>query len=125
MPFKFGNMNVVLPLPPYWVPMTEYSVVFCCICNVAPSQAAQLFGMNVPQKIRISPTNGSAMVCPLFLWSWWINALNGDTESERQIGLHIVVWLIAAGAADRRRVERGVGAGGIAGGEIAPGGIFG
>ena len=55
-------------------------------------------------KIRISPTYGCAMKCSLV--GAWENTLEGDTEIQRQEGLHVEVSLAPSHIRNRPGRER-------------------
>ena len=59
--WRFGNPNVVVPLPPNVVPRRENKAVFCAMDVIWPLQSAQSSGAKLNPKDRISPTYGSDM----------------------------------------------------------------
>src|SRR5688572_10087103 len=105
-PCRSGSAKFDLPLPPYVVPNSENSAVFCESGRSWPSHQAQPLGAKLNGKIRISATNGSAMTN-----SGW----TGEETKQRndvvnaQIRLKIRVRLAAADRADGRRSAVGVG----------------
>src|SRR5688572_15615170 len=60
LPCKSGSAKVDLPSPPYVVPSSANSAVFCESGINCPSHHAQPFGAKLKGKMRISATNGSA-----------------------------------------------------------------
>src|SRR5688572_19038230 len=61
-PCRSGSAKFDLPLPPYVVPSSENSAVFCESGSSCPSHQAQPLGAKLNGKIRISATKGSAMI---------------------------------------------------------------
>src|SRR5438128_2616334 len=77
------------------VPSRENRAVFWEIGRSWPLQKAQCSGAKFPANSRISATKGSLILsCASVLG--WEDALEGDTERNRQEGRHVVVGLAAA-----------------------------
>jgi hypothetical protein len=87
-PCKFGNANVVCPLPPKVVPSSENSAWLWLIGGSCPLHSAHRLGSYPKDMIRISERNGSAIASSSFVA---LLAGGGCASGE---------------AATRRRVER-------------------
>ena len=61
-PSRSGSAKLDLPSPPYVVPRSENSAVFCDNGRSWPLHHAQPLGAKLNGKIRISATNGSMAV---------------------------------------------------------------
>jgi len=62
LPCRFGRAKLDLPSPPYVVPSSENSAVFCEIGISWPSHNAHPTGAKLPANMRISATNGLDMI---------------------------------------------------------------
>src|SRR5215218_3436807 len=60
-PCRSGSAKFDFPFPPYVVPSSENSAVFCDNGSNCPSHHAQPLGAKLNGKTRISATNGSAI----------------------------------------------------------------
>src|SRR6185295_11057736 len=100
LPCMLGSAKLDLPSPPYMVPSSENSAVFCESGSNWPSHQAQPLGAKLNGKIRISATNGS-MDCLSGLRRE--DPEQGNDETDAEIGLEIGVRLAAA---DRRYCAR-------------------
>jgi hypothetical protein len=52
---RLGNANVVVPLPPYVVPITANKALLLLMGNITPLQDAHPDGANLQANILISP----------------------------------------------------------------------
>src|SRR5687767_14999097 len=101
-PWRSGSAKFDLPSPPYVVPSSENSAVFCEMGRSWPSHRAQPWGAKLNGKMRISATNGSAMT----LLGWRReDAEQRDDEVDAQVGLEVLVRLVAPSGQDHGGVE--------------------
>src|SRR6185436_19019461 len=93
--------------PPYVVPSSENSAVFCEIGRSCPSQNAHPVGAKLKPKMRISATKASLISSLLRLRREL--AEERDDEVDDEVRVHVVVRLAAAGGLDgvRPHDERG------------------
>src|SRR5256714_5000669 len=89
-PCRSGSAKLDLPSPPYVVPSSEKSAVFCEIGRILPSQNAQPLGAKLNPKMRISATNGSTAALLTRAREY---PEQRDDEVDAQVRLEIVVWL--------------------------------
>src|SRR3954467_660065 len=99
-----GRAKVLLPSPPYVVPSSENSAVFCEMGINCPSQNAHPLGAKKNGKMRISATNGSAMTSSSGLRRE--DPEQGNDEAHAEVRLHVFVRLAAAGRCTRLRSQR-------------------
>src|SRR6185295_12930105 len=71
LPCMLGSAKVDLPSPPYMVPSSENSAVFCEIGRSWPWQRAHPVGAKLKAKIVISETKGEAMTIHSGNWTVW------------------------------------------------------
>lgn len=103
-PCRSGNAKLLCPLPPYVVPSSENSAVFCDKGSSCPSHHAQPRGAKLNGNIRISATKGSAMIT--LSSRARENSEQRNDEVNAQIRLKIGVRLASANRADRLRRQR-------------------
>ena len=101
-PCMFGSAKLLLPSPPYVVPRSEKSAVFCEIGRSWPSQNAQPFGAKLNGKMRISATKGSHVWSPQV----WLGKI---PKSEMMKSTQRYGWKLLCGCEppDRRRWSEG------------------
>src|SRR5437763_1053702 len=97
-PWRFGRAKLLFPSPPYVVPSSEKSAVFCESGRSWPLHHAHPFGAKLNGKILISATNGSA-IGGLLGWARE-DPEEGDDVVDPEVGLHVLVRLAAT-----RRLE--------------------
>ena len=103
-PCRSGKAKLLCPLPPYVVPSSENSAVFCDKGSSCPSHHAQPRGAKLNGNIRISATKGSAMIT--LSSRARENSEQRNDEVNAQIRLKIGVRLASANRADRLRRQR-------------------
>src|SRR5437763_8318701 len=105
-PWRFGRAKLLFPSPPYVVPSSEKSAVFCESGRSWPLHHAQPFGAKLNGKILISATNGSA-ISGLLGWARE-DPEEGDDVVDAEVGLHVLVRLTATRRLDRLGVQLAV-----------------
>ena len=105
-PRRSGSAKVVWPLPPYMVPSSENSAWFWLIGRNCPLHWAQPLGAKVERENLDLADKWGAHRADFSSTARREDALHGDAEIERQVGLHVVVRQAPARDADRERRKR-------------------